>query len=69
MYCLSVYHPKEQHPTKTLSAESAPEVFDQISRLLADYHDCERVTVGVGPKHLFSVDREGNTMTGTGREP
>jgi hypothetical protein len=62
MYVLRVYHGGEHYPSKTVSAATAPEVFELIPKLLAEHQGCERIAVLSGVTFLFSVDCHGQRM-------
>ncbi len=64
MYRLEVHHAGNPRPTAVRSALSAAETLELIPSLLEGHPDCERVTVWFDITRLFTVDCQGNRVSG-----
>lgn len=63
-YVLNVWHEGETQPRETLHVRRPVEVMAAIPTLLKKHAGCHRIHVHSAGAHLFSVDCDGNTVTG-----
>ena len=62
MYRLLVYYPDSRAVHATIELAMAADVFDAITRTLAEHAGCEHVVVTLDHTRLFAVDCKGRRL-------